>query len=307
MRYLLEDYLADVAAGHNVVGSVYVETLAMARVDGPEILRPLGEVEFANGAAAMSASGAYGPCRVAAGIVGFADLSAGDGIADLLDRSIAAAPDRFRGVRQLTMEHPDPAVWRFVTNPPPSGLLQSSGFEVGLRHLASRGLTFDAAVFHHQLRELAAVVDAHPDLTFVLNHMGQAMGLDMDDHGRAGVFSAWRADLGDLALRPNVVCKVGGLGLPFWGFGFEERPDPITSEELAHAWAPYVHTAIEAFGADRCMMESNFPADGRSAGFVPVWNALKRIVDGAGSCETTALFSGTAARVYRLGIPTSSP
>ena len=56
MRYLLEDYLADVAAGHNIVGSVYVETLAMARVDGPEILRPLGEVEFANGAAAMSAS-----------------------------------------------------------------------------------------------------------------------------------------------------------------------------------------------------------------------------------------------------------
>jgi hypothetical protein len=66
MRYMFEDSLADATAGHNIIASVYVETNTMARPDGPEVLRPLGEVEFAYGISAMSASGRYGSCRVAA-------------------------------------------------------------------------------------------------------------------------------------------------------------------------------------------------------------------------------------------------
>jgi predicted TIM-barrel fold metal-dependent hydrolase len=299
-RYLLEDYLADAGLGHNIVASVYVETLAMARPDGPQELRPIGEVEFANGAAAMSASGNYGPCRVAATIVGYADLRAGDRVAKLLDRALAAAPDRFRGIRQLTMEFPGEAPWRFVTNPPPSGILASPGFRPAFRHLAARGLSFDAAVFHHQLPELADLAGAFPDTTIVLNHMGQAMALDMSGQDRAEVVADWSKGLNELARRPNVVCKVGGLGLPFWGFGFERRADPVTYLELAAMWRPYVETAIEAFGVDRCMMESNFPVDGRSCGFVPLWNALKHIVNGASAAEKTALFHKTAARIYHI-------
>jgi L-fuconolactonase len=300
-RYLFDDYLADVGAGHDIAASVYVETLAMARPDGPPIMRPVGEVEFANGVAAMSASGRYGPCRVAAGIVGFADLSQGDAVAELLDRSLSTSPDRFRGIRQLTMDHPDPATWRFVTNPPPAGLLEHPAFGHGFRHLAPRGLSFDAAVFHHQLPDLAALAGRHPDTTIALNHMGHAMALDMDASARSDVFVSWRAGLLELAQHPNVVCKVGGLGLPFWGFGFENRADPLGSAEVATAWRPYVETAIEAFGVDRCMMESNFPTDGRSCGWVPLWNALKLAVAGSSSEEKAALFHGTAARVYRLG------
>ena len=130
--------------------------------------------------------------------------------------------------------------------------------------------------------------------------MGQPMALDMDEEGRTEVFASWCEGLTELARHPNVVCKVGGLGQPFWGFGFERRADPIGYLELASAWRPYVETAIEAFGVDRCMMESNFPVDGRSCGFVPLWNALKHIVKGASETEKTALFHGTAARVYRL-------
>lgn len=299
-RYLFGEYLADTGLGHTILASVYVETLAMARADGPDLLRPIGEVEFANGAAAMSASGNYGPCRVAAAIVGHADLRNGDAVAELLDRALAAAPDRFRGIRQLTMEYPGDAPWRFVTNRPAAGILASPGFRPAFRHLAPRGLCFDAAVFHHQLPELADLAGAYPDTTIVLDHMGQPMALDMDEEGRTEVFASWCEGLTELARHPNVVCKVGGLGQPFWGFGFERRADPIGYLELASVWRPYVETAIEAFGVDRCLMESNFPVDGRSCGFVPLWNALKHIVKGASETEKTALFHGTAARVYRL-------
>ena len=303
LRYLIDDYVADAGAGHYIAASVYVETQAFERIDGPEILRPLGEVEFANGVAAMSASGRYGPSRLCAAIVGYADLRNGDAIAQLLDRALEAAPERFRGVRQVTLEHSSDEPFRFMTHPPPPGIMKSPGFRPALQQLAPRGLSFDAAVFHQQLPELAALADAFPDTTIVLNHMGMAMSLGMDADARNEVFRNWSAALRELARRPNVTCKVGGLGMPIWGFGFESRSDPIGYAELATAWQPYVETAIDAFGVERCMMESNFPPDGRSCGFVPLWNALKHIVRSYSSAERAALFHDTAARVYRMLLP----
>jgi len=127
--------------------------------------------------------------------------------------------------------------------------------------------------------------------------------MDMDEQARADVFRNYRESMFEVARRPNIYCKIGGLGMPFWGFRFEERDDPIGYQELATTWRPYVETCIEAFGVDRCMMESNYPPDGRSSGFVPLWNALKHIVRGASSSEKAALFHGTAARVYRIDLP----
>jgi predicted TIM-barrel fold metal-dependent hydrolase len=299
-RYLLDDYLADVGLGHNIVASVYVETLAMARVDGPELLRPIGEVEFANGTAAVSASGRYGPCRVAAAIVGYADLRAGARVGGLLDRSLATSPDRFRGVRQLAMDATDRSFRRFITNPPPAGLLDDPYFRTGLRELVRRGLSFDAAVFDHQLIQLAEIADALPELSIVLNHLGLGFMLDLDEPSRAEAFTRWREGMRAIAARPNVTCKVGGLGQAFWNFGFDARADAVSYLELSAAWAPFVETGIELFGVDRCLMESNFPADGRSCGFVPCWNALKHIVRGASAAEKAALFHETSARVYRI-------
>ena len=65
--------------------------------------------------------------------------------------------------------------------------------------------------------------------------------------------------------------------------------------------AAFVETCIELFGADRCMFESNFPVDKMAIGYAALWNAFKRIASGASADEKRALFSGTAARVYRLG------
>ncbi len=301
-RYMFKDYLADAMTGHNILATVFVETQAMARASGPEFMRPIGEVEFANGVGAMSACGIYGPTRVCAGIVGYADLTLGGQIGELLDRSIAGAPDRFRGVREITIDHPTEAPYRYMTHRPARAILEHPGFRSGLRQLAPRGLTFDTAVVHHQLPKIRELAGDFPDTTFILEHLGMAIAMAEDGQDRAGVFQSWRENLRDVAARPNVMCKIGGLGLPYWGFGFSSRPVRPGYAELASAWRPYVETGIEVFGPERCMMESNFPVDGRSCDFAALWNAMKHIVKDYSPTEKASLFSGTAARVYRLNI-----
>jgi L-fuconolactonase len=306
LRYLLDEYLADAGAGHRIVASVYCEILAFARKDGPEVLRPLGEIEFANGMGAMAASGVYGDCRACAGIVGHADLRLGDSIGELLDRALAAAPQRLRGIRQVTVEPCNEADFRFITHRPPSGVMRHPNFHDGMRQLQARGLVFDAAVFHHQTADVATLADAFPAMTIVHDHMGTAVPQADGEAAGRQAFVEWRDAMRELARRPNVVCKVGGLGLPFWGFGFHERTAPIGYQELAAAWKPFVETSIELFGPERCMMESNFPPDGRSAGFVPLWNALKHLTRDCSPQDRAAMFHDTAVRVYRLDLPMSS-
>jgi L-fuconolactonase len=300
LRYLLDEYLADARSGHRIVASVYVETQSFARVKGPDMLRPLGEIEFANGLAAMAESGIYGDCRACAAIVGHADLRFGDAIGEYFDQALALAPRRFRGIRQVTIESRTEAPYRYITHRPPVGVMQHPRFHDGMRQLQSRGLVFDSSIFHHQIVDLANLADAFPATTIVLNHMGIAVPSGDDEAARRQAFVEWNEAMRELARRPNVVVKVGGLGLPFWGFGFHERTDPIGHEELAAAWRPFVETTIELFGAARCMVESNFPPDGRSAGFVPLLNALKHIVRDCSAPEKAALFHDTAVRTYRL-------
>jgi L-fuconolactonase len=300
LRYLLDDFRADADTGHRIVASVYIETQAMTRASGPEHLRPLGEVEFANGIGAMAASGLYGACQVCAGIVGHAAISRGDVVAELLDMQMAAAPDRFRGVRQMALTHPGEALGRILPVRFPDGIIASGAFRDGFHHVAARRLSFDATVFHTQLPEVAALADDFPDTTIVLNHLGMAMGLGLDEAGRKELFDEWRDRLVELARRPNVLCKIGGLGMIFWGFGFEQRVDPIGYRELAGTWRPYIEAGIEAFGVERCMMESNFPLEGVSCGYVPLWNALKHVVGAYTADEKAALFHGVAARAYRI-------
>ncbi|MGR3375428.1 amidohydrolase family protein [Salipiger abyssi] len=303
VRYMLDECLDDMRAGHNVVASIYVETGAFMRRDGPEVLRPLGEIEFANGIGAMCSGTEYEGPKVCAGIVGKADLRLGEQVGWLFDRALAAAPERFRGIRQISMDHPSDLPYRyFSTGRPPQGLYHHPNFREGFAQLAARGLSYDATGFHLQLPDIGDLADAFPDTPIVVNHMTIAMGLEMSPDERQALFADWRDKLAEVAKRPNVACKVGGLGMPVWGFGFETRADVVGSEELAEVWRPYVETAIGLFGAERCMMESNFPPDAFSCGYVPLWNALKRITAGCSEEEKAALYSGTAARVYRLGV-----
>src|SRR6202011_6374944 len=94
-----EEIRDDIASGHNVIATVYVDCRSMYRARGPEAFRPVGEVEFANGVAAMSASGGYGPAAICAGIVSHVNLLLGDDARPVLEAEISAGNARFRGIR----------------------------------------------------------------------------------------------------------------------------------------------------------------------------------------------------------------
>lgn len=303
VRYLLDEFVADVTAGHRIVSSVYIETLAYSRPYGPELLRPVGEVEFANGMAAMAASGQFGAARLCAAIIGYADMRLGDQVAGLLDRCLETAPDRYRGVRQITLEHERDEPFAFIPVRPPVGVLQSNAFLDAFFHLQERRLIFDAAVFDTQLDDVARIADRFPDTLITLNHAGMAMGMGLNADARTELWQRWGRSMRELARRPNVYCKVGGFGLPFWGLGLENRDVAPGHLELAELWRPLFDTAIETFGPSRCMAESNYPPDGRSCGYVPIWNALKQLASGLSPDEKAQLFWRTAAKVHRIELP----
>jgi predicted TIM-barrel fold metal-dependent hydrolase len=298
-RYLLDEILEDVRAGHNVVSTVFIECGAMYRHHGPEPLRVVGETEFVNGIAAMSASGRYGPPRVAAGIVGTADLRLGAAVAEVLDAQIAAGGGRFRGIRRAAAWDPDEAVPRHRTGPPP-GLFARPDFRAGFAELAPRGLTFEAWCYHPQIPEVTALARAFPDTTIILNHFGGPIGIGSYAGRAASVSAEWRTSVSELATCPNVVAKLGGINMEVNGFGWHQRPRPPSSQELMEATRHYYEFAIEKFGADRCMFESNFPVDAVTCSYTVLWNSFKRLASACSAADKAALFHDTAARVYRL-------
>jgi predicted TIM-barrel fold metal-dependent hydrolase len=298
-RYLIEEMTADIASGHNVVATVYVEARSMYRAGGPEALRPVGEVEFANGAAAMSASGGYGPARVCAGIVGHANLLLGEAAREVLEAEIAAGQGRFRGIRHSSAWDGDADVaGMYATRP--KGLLLDSTFRKGFACLAPLGLSFDAWLFHPQISELTDLARAFPDTQIVLDHCGGPIGIGSYANRREEIFITWKASIREIAKCPNVVVKLGGLAMRLLGYDFHQRPKPPSSEELAVAWRPYIETCIEAFGPQRAMFESNFPPDKGQCSYQVIFNAFKRIAAQYSEAEKTALFSKTATDVYRL-------
>ena len=301
-RYLLPAAAADAGAGHRVLATVFVECGAMYRKEGPAALASLGETEFVKDIAEASAGGAHGRCRIAAGIVGNANLLLGAEVGAVLDAHLQVAPARFKGIRNSSVYHPDPRARGSLANPPP-GLLLDAQFRRGFACLAPRGLSFDAWMYHTQLDELADLARAFPDTTIVLNHVGGPIGIGPYAGGRAAVFKAWRSSIAALAGCDNVVVKLGGLGMRVFGFDFAERELPPASPALAQAWAPYVLECIAAFGVERCMFESNFPVDRGTGSYVVIWNAFKRIAAALGAEQKRALFSATAARVYKLDFP----
>ena len=297
-RYLLDELLSDTGSGHNVVATVFVECMSMYRADGPEAMRPVGETEFVNGVAAMSASGRYGRTRAAAGIVSFADLTLGDRVGAVLDAHIAASP-RFRGIRHAAGWDASDQVRNSHTKPPP-GLLGDARFREAFRELGRRGLSFDAWLYHTQIPELTSLAQAFPDTTIILDHFGGPLGIGPYENRRAEIFASWKGAIADLARCPNVVAKLGGLVMPLNGFGFHRRERPATSSELVEATRDWYLHAIDCFGPRRCMFESNFPVDKASCSYHVLWNAFKRLAAGFGAGDKAALFHDTAVRVYRL-------
>ena len=300
-RYLLHELIADIHSGHNVRSTVFVEAGAMYRADGPMEMRSVGEVEFVQGLAAASASGLYGSSRVAAGIVGNADLNLGNRVEPVLEALMAASPNRFRGIRHSVTWDPHPE----FTNKARSnikGQLESSDYRAGARILARMGLSLEAWLYFPQLPELVDFAMEVPNLTIILNHIGGLLGIGTYANRKDGVLATWRNGIAAVAECSNINVKLGGMGMPQVGFDWHTREKPIGSEDLAESMSPYMNYCIEKFGPDRCMFESNFPVDKVSYSYNIMYNAFKRLSIRYSHSERAAMFHDTAARVYRLDI-----
>ncbi len=300
-RYLVHDLYQDLNSGHHIVATVFIQNRAMLRADGPEEMAPVGEVEFANGAAAFGASGLYGTARICAGIVAGADLTLGDRVEPVLEAMSRTAGERLRGVRNAVVWHASPAV-RSSTMSPPRGLLTDAAFRRGVAVLKRFGLSLDVWAYHTQLDEVYDLAFAQPDVCVVVNHFGGPVGVGPHAVDMSATLADWRTGMEKLARLPNVVVKLGGGGMPVLGFGFDQKVMPPSSVVLADAWRTYFEVCVNLFGSDRCMFESNFPVDKGMFSYPILWNAFKRLAAGASTVEKTALFSGTASRVYRLSV-----
>ena len=283
--YLCEEIMHDVQdAGHNIVQTVFAQCGAFYRADGPAPMQCVGETEFVHGIAAMSRSGLYGPTRLCTGIFGTTDLRVGAGVESVIQAHLAASPN-FRGIRSAF----------------PSDL--NTQFLEGYAVLGKYDLSFDNySPDYARLPALAKLAGEQPDVTIIVNHLGGKI----DPEAGPEEFATWQSCIDAIAHSPNAVMKVGGaqqrVGPWEPPFHMHRREQPIGSDELCELLYRYYIYAIEAFGPDRCMFESNFPVDKECVSYRTLWNAFKRIAAKAGlsEAEKTSMFSGTAARVYRL-------
>src|SRR6185503_3824362 len=198
-RYLLPELAEDVGSGHNVRATVFIEVKARYRPDGPEEMRPVGEVEFVDCLATESARGQYGPTRIAAAIIGYADLKLGERVSPVLDAMQAASPTRFLGVRHSVGWDASPE----LVNRDIQGLLGSDNYRAGARELARRGLCLENSLYHPQLTELALFARAVPDLTIILNHIGGLVRVGPYANRDDAVLPAWRQGIAAVAACPN--------------------------------------------------------------------------------------------------------
>ena len=300
-RYLLHELAADISSGHNVRSTVFVEARSMYRAEGPEEMRPVGEVEFVQGLAAASANGQYGPGRAAAAIVGHANLNLGERVEPVLEALQAASPNRFRGIRHSVTWDPNPDVENTAAHRA-EGQLGRTDFRAGARVLARMGLSLEGWMYFPQMPELADFARALPDLTIILNHIGGLRRVGPYANRDEEVLATWRRGIAAAAECPNVSIKLGGIGMPANGFDWHTRNVPIGSEELAEDMSPLVTYCIEQFGPNRCMFESNFPVDKVSYSYNVMYNAFKRLSKGCSAAERADMLHNTAARVYRIDV-----
>jgi predicted TIM-barrel fold metal-dependent hydrolase len=298
-RYQLDEIVKDIDSGHNVRSTVFIECRSMYRKDGPVEMRPVGEVEYVQGQAAAGASGLYGTARPAAAIIGHANLNLGEKVEPVLAALQAASPNRFRGIRHSVTWDPHPEVENTAAHNK-QGQLGTNEFRSGARVLARMGFTLEGWCYHPQLEEMATFAKAVPELTIILNHVGGLLRAGPYANRDDEVLAQWRKGIAAVAACPNVVVKLGGLGMVRCGFDWHLREKPIGSEELAAAQAPFLSYCIEKFTPARCVFESNFPVDKVSFSYNVMWNAFKRFSKSYSASERAAMFHDTASRAYRI-------
>jgi predicted TIM-barrel fold metal-dependent hydrolase len=298
LNYGLDELLADLGAGHNVRQTVYLESHLAYDETAPAHLQAVGETRYLVGLTEDSRLKKPGAPDVCAGIIGSVDLDGTEAEVDeALEAHIAAGKGRFKGVRFSAWWH-EKVSWQEGRR---AGMAADPTIRRNLGRLAKHGLVCDVMAFHYQLGEVAAMAAALPDVTFVVNHYGGFLGRMAKHEGYDAARRLWREGIEALARQPNVVIKLGGLNCDFFsGIQLHLEPEPPSSQTIEQVSRPFFEPCIELFGADRCMFESNYPADRQQVDYTILWNGFKRLAAGASADEKAALFMNTAQRVYSL-------
>lgn len=294
--YVLEDLWADTDSGHNIEKTVFIDCHSSYREDGPDHLKPIGETEFVVSLAEESAR--QEDKATIAGIIGHANMTLGEEVAEVLQAHEAAGKGLFRGIRHAGPHDPTGTLSNPGSRRP--GLYNQEDFRTGVRTLGSLGYSYDTWHFFHQNQEYLALARAVPETTMILDHFGTPLGVGAYAGKQDEIFEQWKTDVAEIAGCPNVFAKLGGMAMPDNGFGWDNNPSPPTSDDFVAAQKRYYLHMIECFGPERCMFESNFPVDKLSISYQVLWNGMKKIVMDFSEDEKHAMFYGTAAKVYRL-------
>jgi len=298
LPYDIDTLAADTGSGHHIIATVFIECHASYRPYGPTHMRPIGETEFVT-TQARELIRRHPNAAPIAGIVAHADLASGNRLREVLDAHQLVAGSLFKGIRDALSSPLEPEALTIPGRAAP-GRFADEAFRQGVRELGRRGLTYDTWHYHHQNAEMLELARAVPETTMVLDHFGTPLGVGMYAGRRDEIFDEWAEGVAQLATCDNIVAKLGGLAMPDNGFGWHEADCPPTSDEFVKAQGRYYHHTIECFGPERCMFESNFPVDRFSLSYPVLWNGFKKIAAAYNPAEKTAMFSGTARRVYRL-------
>lgn len=294
--YSFDAFCAD-TEGHNIIHGVYVECGEHYLTDGEAELAPVGETRWVQGIATHIETAAGSKPKVSA-IVGHGDICLGEQLRPVLEAHQQASP-LFRGIRDVAAWEEGEGFHRGASVGH-GRMYAEPAFREGLRVLASMGLSYDAYNYHTQLDGLADLAEAVPEATIILNHLGTPLGVGPFAGRREAVFSLWQQGISRLGKYPNVIIKLGGLAMPWTGFGWDSSVTPPSSDDIVAAQGRYYHHAIESFGPDRCMFESNFPVEKLSVSYRVLWNGFKKMAARYSEVEKHAMFYGTAARIYRI-------
>jgi len=297
--YLLPEILNDTNSGHNIISTVFIECGAMYNPEHSIEEQVINETEFVNGIAAMNNSGLYGKTKIAEGIVGSAPLLIGDKVANILDKHLSVAPNRFKGIRSQAAMHPDGTIPSTRARPI-EGVYINDMFHQGFSHLESRNLSFEAWCYHPQLPQLIQLAKKFPNTTIILNHFGGPLGIGSFTDKEEETYSFWKKQITELSKCENVVAKLGGIAMEINGFKWHLNKIAPSGQELINRTQRYYEKTIELFGVDRCMFESNFPVDKISCSYVNLWNGFKLLTKDYSPDERAKLFHDNATRIYKL-------
>lgn len=298
LDYGLDEFLIDLGSGHNIRQTIHLESNLARDESAPKHLKAVGETRYLVGLTEDPRLQKPGAPDVCAGIVGHIELEGTEAeVEEALQAHVDAGKGRFKGVRFNAFHH-EKVSWVEGVRP---GMAANPTIRRSLGKLAKHGLVCDVMAFHFQQGEVAEMAAALPDVTFVVNHCGGFLGRIAKHEGYDAARRVWREGMEALARQPNVVMKLGGLNCDFFtGIQLHLEPEPPTSQKIEEVYRPFFEPCIELFGVDRCMFESNYPADRQQVDYTVLWNGFKRLAAGASADEKAALFSDTARRVYAL-------